>query len=108
MNAAIQATENTQHTRTRWLVLATVAIAQLMIVLDLTIVNVALPSAQRSLHFATVDRQWVVTAYARVRSLLLLGGGFADLLGRKVTFIATSPASPSPPHRRPRLASPCW
>jgi len=73
----------------RWLVLATVGLAQLMIVLDLTVVNIALPSAQRSLHFATVDRQWVVTAYALAfGSLLLLGGRLADLLGRKVTFMA--------------------
>ncbi len=89
MNAAIQAMENMQYARRRWLILATVAIAQLMIVLDLTIVNVALPSAQQSLHFATVDRQWVVTAYALAfGSLLLLGGRLADLLGRKVTFMA--------------------
>jgi EmrB/QacA subfamily drug resistance transporter len=73
----------------RWLVLATIGLAQLMIVLDLTVVNIALPSAQRSLHFATVDRQWVVTAYALAfGSLLLLGGRLADLLGRKVTFMA--------------------
>ena len=89
MNAAMQAMENMQYARRRWLILATVAIAQLMIALDLTIVNVALPSAQRSLHFATVDRQWVVTAYALAfGSLLLLGGRLADLLGRKVTFMA--------------------
>jgi EmrB/QacA subfamily drug resistance transporter len=73
----------------RWLILATIGLAQLMIVLDLTVVNIALPSAQRSLHFATVDRQWVVTAYALAfGSLLLLGGRLADLLGRKATFIA--------------------
>jgi EmrB/QacA subfamily drug resistance transporter len=73
----------------RWLILATVGLAQLMIVLDLTVVNIALPSAQRSLHFATVDRQWVVTAYALAfGSLLLIGGRLADLLGRKVTFMA--------------------
>ena len=73
----------------RWLILATIGLAQLMIVLDLTVVNIALPSAQRSLHFATVDRQWVVTAYALAfGSLLLLGGRLADLLGRKVTFMA--------------------
>jgi MFS family permease len=59
-----------------------------MIVLDLTVVNVALPSAQRSLHFATVDRQWVVTAYALAFGSLLLGGRLADLLSRKVTFMA--------------------
>jgi EmrB/QacA subfamily drug resistance transporter len=73
----------------RWLILATIGLAQLMIVLDLTVVNIALPSAQRSLNFATVDRQWVVTAYALAfGSLLLLGGRLADLLGRKVTFMA--------------------
>ena len=74
----------------RWLVLATIGLAQLMIVLDLTVVNIALPSAQRSLHFATVDRQWVVTAYALAFGslLLLLGGRLADLLSRKVTFMA--------------------
>jgi hypothetical protein len=44
--------------RRRWLILATVAVAQLMIALDLTVVNIALPAAQRSLHFTTVDRQW--------------------------------------------------
>jgi EmrB/QacA subfamily drug resistance transporter len=56
---------------------------------DLTIMNIALPSAQRALHFTTVDRQWVVTAYALAfGSLLLLGGRLADLLGRKVTFLA--------------------
>ncbi|WP_300605400.1 MFS transporter [Trebonia sp.] len=72
----------------RWLILATVGLAQLMIVLDLTVVNIALPSAQHTLHFATVDRQWVVTAYALTfGSLLLLGGRLADLLGRKVTFM---------------------
>ncbi len=73
----------------RWLILAVIALAQLMVVLDVTIVNIALPSAQRSLHFSTVDRQWVVTAYALAfGSLLLLGGRLADLLGRKVTFVA--------------------
>jgi EmrB/QacA subfamily drug resistance transporter len=72
----------------RWLILATIGLAQLMIVLDLTVVNIALPSAQRSLNFATVDRQWVVTAYALAfGSLLLVGGRLADLLGRKLTFI---------------------
>src|SRR5260370_64339 len=89
MNAAVQAMENMQYARRRWLILATVAIAQLMIILDVTIVNVALPSAQRSLHFVTVDRQWVVTAYALAfGSLLLPGGRLADLLGRKATFMA--------------------
>jgi EmrB/QacA subfamily drug resistance transporter len=72
----------------RWLVLGIVALAQLMIVLDATIMNIALPTAQRDLGFSVVDRQWVVTAYALAfGSLLLLGGKLADLLGRKVTFI---------------------
>jgi EmrB/QacA subfamily drug resistance transporter len=72
----------------RWLILAVIGLAQLMVVLDVTIVNIALPSAQRALHFSTVDRQWVVTAYALAfGSLLLLGGKLADLLGRKVTFL---------------------
>jgi MFS family permease len=68
--------------------LGVVGLAQLMVVLDLTIMNIALPSAQRALHFTTVDRQWVVTAYALAfGSLLLLGGRLADLLGRRVTFL---------------------
>jgi EmrB/QacA subfamily drug resistance transporter len=74
--------------RRRWLVLGVIALAQLMVVLDLTVMNIALPSAQRALHFTTVDRQWVVTAYSLAfGSLLLLGGRLADLLGRKVTFM---------------------
>jgi EmrB/QacA subfamily drug resistance transporter len=72
----------------RWIILGVVAIAQLMVVLDATIVNIALPSAQRSLGFSPVDRQWVVTAYALAfGSLLLFGGRMADLIGRKVTFL---------------------
>jgi EmrB/QacA subfamily drug resistance transporter len=72
----------------RWLILGTVALAQLMVVLDATVVNIALPTAQRALHFSVVDRQWVVTAYAlSFGSLLLLGGKLSDLLGRKVTFL---------------------
>jgi EmrB/QacA subfamily drug resistance transporter len=74
--------------RRRWLVLCVIGLAQLMVVLDATIMNIALPSAQRALHFSTVDRQWVVTAYTLAfGSLLLLGGRLADLLGRKVTFL---------------------
>jgi MFS family permease len=61
--------------RRRWVLLGVIGIAQLMVVLDLTIMNIALPSAQRALHFSTVDRQWVVTAYSLAfGSLLLLGG----------------------------------
>ena len=73
----------------RWAVLALLGVAQLMVVLDATIVNVALPSAQRSLHFSTDSRQWIITAYALAfGSLLLLGGKLGDLFGRKWTFIA--------------------
>jgi EmrB/QacA subfamily drug resistance transporter len=72
----------------RWLILAVVALAQLMVVLDATIVNIALPSAQRALSFSNIERQWVVTAYALAfGSLLLLGGRLTDLIGRKATFI---------------------
>jgi MFS family permease len=72
----------------RWLILGVIAVAQLMIILDATIMNIALPSAQKSLGFSIVDRQWVVTAYALAfGSLLLLGGKLSDLLGRKVTFL---------------------
>jgi EmrB/QacA subfamily drug resistance transporter len=72
----------------RWLILGVIALAQLMVVLDATIVTIALPSAQQSLHFSNVERQWVVTAYALAfGSLLLLGGKLADLLGRRITFL---------------------
>jgi len=72
----------------RWLVLAILGVAQLMVVLDATIMNVALPSAQRALGFSNSDRQWVVTAYAlSFGSLLLLGGRLGDLLGRRTTFM---------------------
>jgi EmrB/QacA subfamily drug resistance transporter len=72
----------------RWAVLALLGVAQLMVVLDATIVNIALPSAQKSLGFSTDSRQWVVTAYALAfGSLLLLGGKLGDLFGRKWTFI---------------------
>ena len=72
----------------RWLILGVIGLAQLMVILDLTVMNIALPSAQRALGFTTADRQWVVTAYTLAfGSLLLLGGRLADLLGRKVTFL---------------------
>ena len=73
----------------RWAVLTLLGVAQLMIVLDVTIVNIALPSAQQALHFSTDDRQWIITAYALTfGSLLLLGGKLGDLFGRKWTFVA--------------------
>jgi EmrB/QacA subfamily drug resistance transporter len=78
----------TSHHERRWLILALIGIAQLMIVLDLTIVNIALPSAQEDLGFSDDARQWVITAYALAfGSLLLLGGKLGDLFGRKWAFI---------------------
>jgi EmrB/QacA subfamily drug resistance transporter len=74
--------------RRRWLVLATVAPAQLMVVLDATIVNIAMPSAQADLGFSDNDRQWIVTAYALAfGSLLLLGGRLSDMFGRRRMFL---------------------
>ncbi len=72
----------------RWAVLALLSVAQLMVVLDATIVTIAIPSAQKALHFSTESRQWVVTAYALAfGSLLLLGGKLGDLFGRKWTLV---------------------
>src|SRR3954452_207465 len=73
----------------RWFILALIGLAQLMVVLDATIVNIALPSAQHALGFSDDSRQWIVTAYAlSFGSLLLLGGRIGDLVGRKRVFIA--------------------
>jgi EmrB/QacA subfamily drug resistance transporter len=72
----------------RWWALAVLAAAQLMIVLDASIVNIALPSAQEDLDISNADRQWMVTAYTLAfGALLLLGGRIADYNGRKRTFI---------------------
>jgi EmrB/QacA subfamily drug resistance transporter len=77
------------HHARRWLVLAILGLAQLMVVLDATIVNIALPSAQKDLGFSDESRQWIVTAYALAfGSLLLLGGRIGDLFGRKWVFVA--------------------
>src|SRR5438874_1758238 len=81
-------TPNNPHHERRWLILAVLGIAQLMVVLDATVVNIALPSAQNALHFSNDNRQWIVTAYAlSFGSLLLLGGRVSDLFGRKWTFV---------------------
>ncbi len=73
----------------RWWALAVLAAAQLMIILDASIVNIALPSAQAELGISNADRQWVVTAYTLAfGALLLLGGRIADYTGRKRTFLA--------------------
>src|SRR3954454_23995650 len=84
MTAALKSPANR-----RWLVLALIGVAQRMVVLDVTIVNIALPSAQHALGFSDASRQWVVTAYALAfGSLLLLGGRLGDIFGRKRTLIA--------------------
>ncbi|MFI9204938.1 DHA2 family efflux MFS transporter permease subunit [Streptomyces sp. NPDC053048] len=72
----------------RWWGLVVIALAQLMVVLDATIVNIALPSAQHELGMSDTNRQWVITAYSLAfGGLLLLGGRIADLVGRKSTFV---------------------
>ena len=78
---------DSRHAR-RWWVLVLVAVAQLMVVLDATIVNIALPSAQKALEFSDSNRQWIVTAYALAfGGLLLVGGRIGDLFGRRPTFV---------------------
>ena len=72
----------------RWWILGVLGIAQLMVILDGTIVNIALPTAQHDLHFSNADRQWIVTAYSLAfGSLLLLGGRIGDMVGRKRALI---------------------
>src|SRR5579863_6034021 len=73
----------------RWLILVIACLAQFMVVLDATVVNVALPSIQRGLHFSPANLAWVVNAYTLVfGGFLLLGGRASDLLGRKRLFMA--------------------
>ena len=75
--------------RRKWLVLALLSVVQFMVVLDLAVVNVALPSIQLDLGFSQEDLQWVISAYALVfGGFLLLGGRAADLLGRKRLFLS--------------------
>jgi EmrB/QacA subfamily drug resistance transporter len=93
MNGEIvaQAVDNRQETadNRRWLGLAVIVAAQFMVVLDVAIVNVALPSIKTDLHFSETSLQWVITAYSIFfGGLLLLGGRLADLLGRRRLFIA--------------------
>lgn len=86
-NAATPAAHNPHHGR-RWLILAVLGLAQLMVILDASIVNIALPSAQSALNFSTDDRQWIVTAYALAFGALLpLGGRVGDFVGRKTALI---------------------
>jgi EmrB/QacA subfamily drug resistance transporter len=80
-------TTDTQDSR-RWLILAVVGLAQLMVVLDATVVNIALPQAQHDLHFSNDLRQWIVTAYSlSFGSLVLFGGKLSDIFGRKWTLV---------------------
>src|SRR5690242_3553603 len=75
--------------RRRWLALAVIVTAQFMVVLDVAIVNVALPSIKTDLHFSQESLQWVITAYSIFfGGFLLLGGRLADLLGRRRLFMA--------------------
>jgi EmrB/QacA subfamily drug resistance transporter len=77
-----------EHTRRRWIALAVIVTAQFMVVLDVAIVNVALPTIKDDLHFSQESLQWVVTAYSILfGGVLLLGGRMADLLGRRRLFV---------------------
>ncbi len=95
MRNQISALEGSRGKRTgaggvgRWLVLAVTVAAQFMVILDVSVVNVALPAIQDDLHFSQEGLQWVITAYAILfGGFLLLGGRLADLLGRRRMFMA--------------------
>ena len=89
--SALDVAETADHAANhamRWWILAVLGVAQLMVILDNTVVNIALLTAQHALGFSNADRQWVVTAYSLAfGSLLLLGGRIGDLFGRKRTLI---------------------
>lgn len=92
------AMSETEAHSNRWKALAFIALAQLMVVLDATIVNIALPSAQTDLGISDGNRQWVVTAYALAfGGLLLFGGRIADLWGRKRAFVIGLTGFAAPP-----------
>ncbi|MGZ6313009.1 MAG: MFS transporter, partial [Candidatus Limnocylindrales bacterium] len=83
------AVESPPRSVNRWLVLVIACMAQFMVVLDATVVNIALPSVQRALHFSPANLQWVVNGYTLIfGGFLLLGGRAADLIGRKRLFVA--------------------
>src|SRR6266498_4105537 len=90
MNSALPvAAARSRADKHRWLALAVIVAAQFMVVLDVAIVNVALPSIRTDLNFSQEGLQWVITAYAILfGGALLLGGRLADLLGRRRLFIA--------------------
>src|SRR5256884_3342266 len=86
--AAAETADHAANHAMRWWILAVLGVAQLMVILDNTVVNIALPTAQHALGFSNADRQWVVTAYSLAfGSLLLLGGWIGDIFGRKRTLI---------------------
>jgi EmrB/QacA subfamily drug resistance transporter len=88
LDREVQETEQQELDPKRFRALAVIAVAQLMVVLDSAVVIIALPSAQRSLHISTANRQWMLTAYTLAfAGLLLLGGRIADYLGRKRMFV---------------------
>ena len=79
----------TNSERRRWLVLAVTVAAQFMVIVDVAVVNVALPAIKHDLHFSQESLQWVITAYSILfGGMLLLGGRLADLLGRRRLFMA--------------------
>ncbi|WP_051276111.1 DHA2 family efflux MFS transporter permease subunit [Marmoricola sp. URHB0036] len=88
MTSQKQATEAVSSNRGKWLALALLCVVQFMVVLDIAIVNVALPSIKSDLGFSQADLQWVISAYALVfGGFLLLGGRAADMLGRRRLFL---------------------
>src|SRR5947208_17102918 len=88
MTRALHTTTSTQSVDRRWLALAALAIAQFMVFLDETVVNVALPSIKVDLGFSQATLSWVVSAYIVVfGGLVLLGGRVADLFGRRRVFL---------------------
>jgi len=89
MSALASAAPAVERDRRRWIALAVIVAAQFMVVLDVAIVNVALPTIKTDLHFSQESLQWVVTAYSILfGGVLLLGGRMADLLGRRRLFMA--------------------
>ena len=87
--SAKQKRELSRHSENKWIILALLATAQFMVILDVAIVNVALPSIARDLNFAPDNLQWVITAYTLTfGGFLLLGGRAADLFGRRRIFIS--------------------
>ena len=119
MTSEMQVTLPVSVDRRTWLALALLCVVQFMVVLDIAIVNVALPSIQSDLGFSQENLQWVISAYALVfGGFLLLGGRAADMLGRRRVFlvgivvftVASLLAGPrlvgGVAHRRPRLPGP--